>query len=126
MFSVPRVRRFELSRFIYISVTYIKLENLVSKYRKPCVVDIKMGKKTYDPEAGPAKIAKEMTKFPHVEKFGFQFTGMQVRGPSVVSRGLVSTLFIMDTGRHVLWQTVKMQMKCCIKAALHQYLHCVC
>ena len=37
-----------------------------------------MGKKTYDPEAGPAKIAKEMTKFPHVEKFGFQFTGMQV------------------------------------------------
>ena len=50
----------------------------MSKFRKPCVVDIKMGKKTYDPEAGPAKIAKEMTKFPYVEKFGFQFTGMQV------------------------------------------------
>ena len=76
-----------------------------------------MGKKTYDPEAGPAKIAKEMTKFPHVEKFGFQFTGMQVRDPSVVSRGLVLTLFIMDTGRDVLWQTVKTQMKCCINAA---------
>ena len=59
-------------------MSYIKLENLVSKYRKPCVVDIKMGKKTYDPEAGPSKIAKEMTKFPYVEKFGFQFTGMQV------------------------------------------------
>lgn len=41
-------------------------------------MDIKIGKKTYDPEAGPAKIAREMTKFPHVEKFGFQFTGMQV------------------------------------------------
>lgn len=61
-----------------LSVTYLKLENLVGRFRKPCVVDIKMGKKTYDPEAGPAKIAKEMTKFPHVEKFGFQFTGMQV------------------------------------------------
>jgi len=57
---------------------YLKLENMVSGYRRPCVVDIKMGKKTYDPEASPAKIAKEMTKFPHVEKFGFTFTGMQV------------------------------------------------
>lgn len=65
----------------YPNVTYIKLENLVSRFRKPCVVDIKMGKKTYDPEAGPAKIAKEMTKFPHVEKFGFQFTGMQTYDP---------------------------------------------
>ncbi|KAL4240251.1 hypothetical protein ACF0H5_001045 [Mactra antiquata] len=65
----------------YPDVTYLKLENLVGQFRKPCVVDIKMGKKTYDPEAGPAKIAKEMTKFPHVEKFGFQFTGMQTYDP---------------------------------------------
>ncbi|XP_060589469.1 inositol polyphosphate multikinase-like isoform X1 [Ruditapes philippinarum] len=65
----------------YPDVTYLKLENLVRKFKKPCVVDIKMGKKTYDPEAGPAKIAKEMTKFPHVEKFGFQFTGMQTYDP---------------------------------------------
>lgn len=65
----------------YPGVTYLKLENLVSKFRKPCVVDIKMGKKTYDPEAGPAKIAREMTKFPYVEKFGFQFTGMQTYDP---------------------------------------------
>ena len=62
----------------FISVTYIKLENIVKRFRRPCVVDIKMGTKTNDPEAGPAKIAREMTKFPHVEKFGFQFTGMQV------------------------------------------------
>lgn len=65
----------------YPNVTYIKLENLVSRFCKPCVVDIKMGKKTYDPEAGPTKIAREMTKFPHVEKFGFQFTGMQTYDP---------------------------------------------
>lgn len=67
-------------KFLFLlAVTYLKLENIGYKFRRPCVVDIKMGKKTYDPEAGPAKIAKEMTKFPHVEKFGFQFTGMQVR-----------------------------------------------
>ncbi|XP_052266097.1 inositol polyphosphate multikinase-like isoform X2 [Dreissena polymorpha] len=65
----------------YPEVTYLRLENLVSRFRRPCVVDIKMGKKTYDPEAGPAKIAKEMTKFPNVEKFGFQFTGMQTYDP---------------------------------------------
>ncbi|XP_052763416.1 inositol polyphosphate multikinase-like isoform X2 [Mya arenaria] len=66
----------------YPEVTYIKLENIVAGFRRPCVVDIKMGKKTYDPEAGPAKIAKEITKFPHVEKFGFQFTGMQTYDPA--------------------------------------------
>ncbi|KAK3610717.1 hypothetical protein CHS0354_028111 [Potamilus streckersoni] len=65
----------------YPDVTYLKLENIVYPFRKPCVVDIKMGKRTYDPEAGPAKIAKEVTKFPYVEKFGFQFTGMQTYDP---------------------------------------------
>ena len=76
-------------------MTYLKLENLVSKFRKPCVVDIKMGKKTYDPEAGPAKIAKEMTKFPHVEKFGFQFTGMQV-GILIFCKLNVYFMFILN------------------------------
>ncbi|KAL3877362.1 hypothetical protein ACJMK2_035084 [Sinanodonta woodiana] len=65
----------------YHDVTYLKLENIVYPFRKPCVVDIKMGKRTYDPEAGPAKIAREVTKFPYVEKFGFQFTGMQTYDP---------------------------------------------
>ncbi|XP_052069129.1 inositol polyphosphate multikinase-like [Mytilus californianus] len=55
---------------------YLKLENLIKKLSKPCVLDIKMGRKTYDPEASPEKVASQIAKFPPVLQLGYQFTGM--------------------------------------------------
>lgn len=55
---------------------YLKLENLMKNLSKPCVVDIKMGKKTYDPEASADKIALEIAKFPPVMQLGYQFSGI--------------------------------------------------
>ncbi|KAL5018443.1 hypothetical protein ScPMuIL_004165 [Solemya velum] len=63
-------------------VPYLKLENIVSKFRKPCVADIKMGPCTYDPTASAEKIASEVQKFPAVVRIGFQFTGLQVHDPT--------------------------------------------
>jgi 1D-myo-inositol-tetrakisphosphate 5-kinase/inositol-polyphosphate multikinase len=57
----------------------MKLENLLEDMRHPCVLDIKMGRKTYDPFASQEKIAMETAKFPPAKKIGYQISGMQVR-----------------------------------------------
>ncbi|KAJ8318002.1 hypothetical protein KUTeg_003093 [Tegillarca granosa] len=62
-------------------IKYLKLENLMYKFSQPCVLDIKMGKVTYDPEAPPEKIALELAKFPPAINLGYQFSGMQVFNP---------------------------------------------
>ncbi|XP_060080444.1 inositol polyphosphate multikinase-like [Ylistrum balloti] len=65
------------------NVSYLKLENLMHHLSKPSVIDIKMGKRTYDPEAPPEKIALEVAKFPPVLKLGYQLSGMQVFDPEL-------------------------------------------
>ena len=57
---------------------YLKLDNVMHNMSNPCVLDIKMGKRTYDPDAPPEKIAIEVAKFPPVVKLGYQLSGMQV------------------------------------------------
>ena len=75
---------FELARvvhkkFKYILVKYLQLEDVTSKYKKPCVIDIKIGKITYDPDASEEKKRKESTKYPPLQKIGFQLRGFRVR-----------------------------------------------
>lgn len=60
------------------TVRFMKLENLLEDMRHPCVLDIKMGRKTYDPYASQEKIAMETAKFPPAKKIGYQMSGMQV------------------------------------------------
>lgn len=57
----------------------MKLENLLQDMRQPCVLDIKMGRKTYDPFASKEKIAMETAKFPPAKNLGYQISGMLVR-----------------------------------------------
>lgn len=98
------------------SASYLKLENLMSRLSNPSVIDIKMGKRTYDPEAPPEKIALEVAKFPPVVKLGYQLSGMQVFDPelnktikydkyyckklfedTMITKGL-GTFFLIDKG----------------------------
>uniref|UniRef100_A0A2C9JRX7 Kinase n=1 Tax=Biomphalaria glabrata TaxID=6526 RepID=A0A2C9JRX7_BIOGL len=60
---------------------FLKLANLTYGYKKPCVIDLKMGKVTYDQEATPEKIAGEIAKYPPLTKLGFQITGMMIYDP---------------------------------------------
>lgn len=62
----------------YISEEFLKLENLIKNISRPCILDIKMGRRTYDPEASPEKVALEIAKFPPVMQLGYQFSGMLV------------------------------------------------
>ncbi len=45
----------------------------------PAVIDFKIGKITHDPEASEAKILRQKSKYPPVEKIGFQLLGMRVK-----------------------------------------------
>jgi 1D-myo-inositol-tetrakisphosphate 5-kinase/inositol-polyphosphate multikinase len=56
---------------------YIKMENLLAGYSKPCAMDIKMGTRSYDDNATPEKKAKMINMYPAREKTGFQVVGFK-------------------------------------------------
>jgi len=66
---------------------YLMLENLTGGMTRPCVMDIKVGKITYGPDATAEKIAK--TKKSYVgtrEPFGFNVSGMVVHSDEGITR----------------------------------------
>lgn len=54
------------------------MEDLACRYKYPCIMDIKMGKVTYDPSATKAKRLAEAVKYPEQETLGFRLTGYRV------------------------------------------------
>lgn len=59
--------------------TYLKLEDVTRKFNKPCIMDVKIGQKSYDPYASAEKIQQQVSKYPLMEEIGFLVLGMRVR-----------------------------------------------
>ncbi|XP_041065027.1 inositol polyphosphate multikinase isoform X1 [Carcharodon carcharias] len=57
---------------------YLKLEDVTRKFNKPCIMDVKIGKKSYDPDASAEKIQQQISKYPLMEEIGFLVLGMRV------------------------------------------------
>jgi Inositol polyphosphate kinase len=57
---------------------HLVLDDLATNYRSPCVIDIKMGQQTYEPNAKSSKKMREIKKCPHQVVTGFRITGMKV------------------------------------------------
>ena len=57
---------------------FLRLEDLTRPFRNPCIIDIKMGKVTWDPGATKAKKEREESKYPPLQKTGFQLLGCRV------------------------------------------------
>jgi len=58
---------------------YMMIENLTEGMKKPCVMDIKIGRKTYGPDASEEKKAKQDASYAGTKKpFGFSVLGMSV------------------------------------------------
>lgn len=67
------------SRFLFFSdVEYLKLDDLTATFRRPSVLDVKIGAKTYDPLASPEKVALESKKYAWSQQIGFRILGMRV------------------------------------------------
>jgi hypothetical protein len=61
-----------------IWVGYLQLEDLVKSMDAPCIMDMKLGTKSYEPTANAEKIAIESRKFPLQSTLGFRLQGMKV------------------------------------------------
>ncbi|XP_068111422.1 inositol polyphosphate multikinase [Hyperolius riggenbachi] len=57
---------------------YLKLEDVTRKFNKPCIMDVKIGQKSYDPYASADKIQQQVSKYPLMEEIGFLVLGMRV------------------------------------------------
>jgi len=62
--------------------TFLKLEDLTKPFKNPCIIDIKIGKVTWDPNASKEKRIKEESKYPPLKNLGFQLLGCRVGHPS--------------------------------------------
>ena len=70
----------EMNRyFLHVfSVCYLKMDNLVSDLEKPCIMDLKIGKKTFDPFAAADKVQRELIRYKYQAQLGFRLTGFKV------------------------------------------------
>jgi hypothetical protein len=60
---------------------YVVLQDVTSRCSKPCVMDIKMGTRTYEPDAPEEKKWRESIKYPQQTQMGFRIVGMRIYGP---------------------------------------------
>lgn len=60
------------------SYEFMKLEDITHKFRKPCIMDIKIGRRVWDDFAEKDKIEREKKKYPPQEIIGFRIIGMRV------------------------------------------------
>ncbi|KRX43095.1 Inositol polyphosphate multikinase [Trichinella murrelli] len=58
--------------------SFLVLDNLLKFYRQPCVMDVKIGRQTWEPAATLQRVQYELKKYPIIHKIGFRFLGMSV------------------------------------------------
>jgi hypothetical protein len=61
--------------------SHLIMQNLTSHFSKPCVLDLKMGTETYEPDAPQDKKLRERAKYPQQVEFGFRLVGMRIFSP---------------------------------------------
>ena len=74
---------------------YLLLENLVSKYKYPCVLDLKVGTRQYADDVSAAKKARKIAKAQNTTSatLGLRLTGMQVHFCLVwAAQGIISPI----------------------------------
>jgi hypothetical protein len=57
---------------------HIALEDVTARFRRPCVMDVKVGTRTFGDDASAEKAAAEARKYPLQAEAGFRITGMRV------------------------------------------------
>jgi len=79
---------------------YVLLQDVTVHFEKPCVIDLKMGFRTYEPDAPLEKKTREFEKYPHQETFGFRIVGKRIYIPSHKEAGDHGFVFYpKDVGR---------------------------
>ncbi|XP_061666534.1 inositol polyphosphate multikinase isoform X2 [Syngnathoides biaculeatus] len=82
---------------------YMKLEDVTRHFIKPCIMDVKLGQRSYDPFASQEKREQQIRKYPLMEEIGFLVLGMRVYN---LCSDTVDT-FDQHYGRGLLKDTIK-------------------
>ncbi|XP_077357812.1 inositol polyphosphate multikinase [Festucalex cinctus] len=82
---------------------YMKLEDVTRRFVKPCIMDVKLGQRSYDPFASQEKREQQIRKYPLMEEIGFLVLGMRVYK---LCSDTVDT-FDQHYGRGLLKDTIK-------------------
>jgi hypothetical protein len=61
---------------------HLLLQDLTVNFSQPCVMDLKLGCQTYEPDATPEKQSREFGKYPEQTEFGFRIVGMRMYDPT--------------------------------------------
>lgn len=65
---------------VFNSTRYLAMEDIADRYSKVCVLDLKIGVRTYEPTATKEKVESELRKCPGQDSVGFRPCGMRVFG----------------------------------------------
>ena len=57
---------------------YLVFSDATADMKLPCVMDIKLGQRTYEPDATADKVERELRKYPRQAEAGFRFVGTRV------------------------------------------------
>ncbi len=60
---------------------FIALKDERCKFRKPCIIDLKIGTETFEPDATKSKKKNQIEKYPQQQEFGFRIVGFRVYEP---------------------------------------------
>lgn len=77
----PSVSLIAGSSFGVTDDAYLLLQSLTRTYARPCVMDLKMGTETYEPDCTDEKRRRESSKYCKQDEFGFRIIGMRVYDP---------------------------------------------
>lgn len=61
---------------------HLLLQDVTINFSKPCVIDLKMGTQSYEPDASVEKRTREFNKYPQQALFGFRIVGMRYYEPN--------------------------------------------
>ncbi|KAF6207470.1 hypothetical protein GE061_015916 [Apolygus lucorum] len=76
---VPEFKGTTVLNILGLDITFLKLQDITKGYIKPCVMDVKIGSQTWDPNATESKRKTEDEKYQLSKKeFGFCIPGYQV------------------------------------------------
>jgi len=70
------------SNVVCATAEFLVLEDLTAGRVWPCVMDVKVGTRSFEADASPDKIAYERSKFPLQETAGFRLQGFKTFDPA--------------------------------------------